>query len=106
MPSSSRAPHPAVATPAPTILKTRAWLELDGRPKYHVMMFHARAATSALMTSDCVEISGGTIPLPTVVATAVPESAPIKLSTPAIRTARPGDKTRVATDVAIALAES
>src|SRR5579859_6132856 len=98
--------HPALATPAPTRLKIRAWLELDGTPKYHVTRFHRIAATSAEMTSAWVDNSGGMMPLPTVVATAVPESAPAKLSTPAMRTARPGDSTRVATTVAIALAVS
>src|SRR3981081_4493484 len=44
------------------------------------------------------------MPLPTVCASAVPERAPTKLSTPAISTARPGDSTRVATTVAMALA--
>ena len=46
------------------------------------------------------------MPLPTVVATAVPDSAPTKLSTPAMSTARPGDNTRVATTVAMAFAVS
>src|ERR671932_2388888 len=64
------------------------------------------AATRAEMTSDWVDSSGGTMPLPTVVATAVPDSAPRKFSTPAMSTARPGDSTRVATTVAIALAVS
>ena len=40
------------------------------------------AAISAEITSVWVESSGGMIPLPTVVATAVPDSAPTKLSTP------------------------
>src|SRR5207302_8777419 len=94
------------ATPAPTRLKISAWLELDGNPKYHVTRFHTMAATSAEMTSVCVDSSGGMMPLPTVVATAVPDSAPTKFSTPAISTARPGESTRVATTVAIALAVS
>src|SRR5206468_4581492 len=46
------------------------------------------------------------MPLPTVVATAVPDSAPTKFSTPAISTARPGESTRVATTVAMAFAVS
>src|SRR5438477_4641891 len=58
------------------------------------------------MTSVWVDSSGGMMPLPTVVATAVPESAPTKFSTPAISTARPGESTRVATTVAMALAVS
>src|SRR5215469_13139435 len=88
------------------MLNTSAWLELDGRPKYQVRMFHENAETSAATTSDWVVTSGGTIPLPTVVATAVPDSAPRKLSTPAMSTADCGVRTRVATEVAIALAES
>ena len=98
--------QPALATPAPTRLKISAWLELDGTPKYQVTRFHTMAASSAEMTSACVDSSGGMMPLPTVVATAVPDSAPTKFSTLAISTARPGDSTRVATTVAMALAVS
>src|SRR5579884_12254 len=64
------------------------------------------AASSAAITSSCVESAGGTMPLPTVVATAVPVSAPTMLRTPAIKTAVPGFRTRVATEVAIAFAVS
>src|SRR5216683_3032669 len=81
--------HPAPATPAPTRLKISAWLELDGMPKYQVKRFHRMAETSAEMTSACVDSSGGMMPLPTVVATALP-----------------GDSTLVATTVAMALAVS
>src|SRR5919202_3334239 len=98
--------QPAPATPAPTRLKISAWLELDGSPRYQVTRFHTMAAISAETTSVWVETSGGMMPLPTVVATAVPDRAPTKLRTPAISTARPGDSTRVATTVAIALAVS
>src|SRR5438105_587278 len=98
--------QPALATPAPTMLKISAWLELDGMPKYQVTRFQVIAAINAEMTSACVDSSGETIPLPTVVATAVPDNAPTKFSTPAMSTARPGDRTRVATTVAIALAVS
>ena len=44
--------------------------------------------------------------MPTVVATAVPVRAPTTLRTPAISTAVPGASTRVATEVAMALAVS
>src|SRR5437764_8768941 len=64
------------------------------------------AASSAEMTRSWVVSSGGTIPLPTVVATAVPVKAPATLRTPAISTAVPGASTRVATEVAMALAVS
>src|SRR3954454_7714364 len=46
------------------------------------------------------------IPLPTVAATAVPDSAPNTFIVAAMSTAWPGDNTRVATEVAIALAVS
>src|SRR5215207_1216094 len=98
--------QPALATPAPTRLNMSAWLELDGSPRYHVSRFQTMAATRAEITSTSVESSGGMMPLPTVDATAVPDSAPRKFSAPAINTARPGDRTRVATTVAIALAVS
>src|SRR5437667_6004465 len=64
------------------------------------------ADSSAAMTRSWVASVGGTIPLPTVVATAVPVKAPTTLRTPAISTAVPGASTRVATEVAMALAVS
>src|SRR5438105_15685415 len=64
------------------------------------------AASSAEMTRSWVVSAGGTIPLPIVVATAVPVNAPTTLRTPAISTAVPGASTRVATEVAMALAVS
>src|SRR5947209_14721397 len=64
------------------------------------------AASSAAITRSWVACSGGTIPLPTVAATAVPVKAPTTLRTPAISTAVPGASTRVATEVAMALAVS
>src|SRR3981081_1925247 len=91
--------QPALATPAPTRLKISAWLELDWMPKYQVSKSHRMAATRAEMTSAWVDNSGGMMPLPTVVATAVPDRAPTKFSTPAISTALPGDRTRAAQTV-------
>src|SRR5437588_419742 len=64
------------------------------------------AASSAEMTRSWVVSAGGTIPLPIVVATAVPVNAPATLRTPAMSTAVPGASTRVATEVAMALAVS
>src|SRR6266700_2231478 len=64
------------------------------------------ADSSAAMTRSWVVFSGGTIPFPTVEATAVPVSAPTTLRTPAISTAVPGASTRVATEVAMGLAVS
>ena len=98
--------QPAAATPAPTIEKMSAWLELEGMPKRQVTRSQAMADRSAAMTRSWVVTVGGTIPLPMVVATAVPVKAPKTLSTPAISTAVPGFRTRVATEVAMALAVS
>src|SRR5947199_4206241 len=64
------------------------------------------AASRAATTRSWVESAGGTIPLPTVEATAVPVRAPTTLRTPAISTAVAGASTRVATEVAMALAVS
>src|ERR687883_1935376 len=44
--------QPALATPAPTIEKISAWLELDGNPMYQVSRFQMMAAIRAEMTSD------------------------------------------------------
>src|SRR5438552_11171898 len=64
------------------------------------------ADSSAATTVTWVMARGSTMPFPTVVATAVPEIAPTKLNTPAIITATNGDRTRVPTMVAMALAAS
>ena len=39
-------PNPAFATALPAYPPIRAWDELVGRPKYHVMIFHAIAPSS------------------------------------------------------------
>src|SRR6476620_10910214 len=105
-PSKMIASVPAAAMPAPTIEKTRAWLELDGMPYHQVIRFQVIAAMSDAPTNSIVASSGGMMPLPMVVATAVPVRAPRTFMTAAISTARPGLSTRVATEVAIALAVS
>src|SRR4029079_1219477 len=105
-PSKMIASVPAAAMPAPTIEKTSAWLELEGMPYHHVIRFQVIAAISDAATSSIVASSGGMMPLPTVEATAVPVSAPTTFMLAAISTARPGLRTRVATEVAIALAVS
>src|SRR5512142_3316757 len=75
-------------------------------PKYQVMKFQAIAPANAATITACVDALGSIIPLPTVLATAVPERAPAKLSTAAMRIAWRGESTRVATTVAIELAVS
>src|SRR5437588_12961501 len=103
---STTARNPAVATPAPRTPNTSAWLELVGRPAYHVVRSQRIAAMSPEATVAWLIAGGTTSPLPTVAATAVPVTAPTKLRTPAIATATGGRSTRVATTVAIAFAAS
>ncbi len=64
------------------------------------------ADSKAEMTSCWVTEPGSMIPFPTVDATAVPLSAPMKFIVAAISTAWSGERTRVATTVAIAFAVS
>ena len=78
---------PAAAMPAPTMEKMRAWLELEGMASHQVKRFQAIAEMSAAATSCWVATSGGTMPRPTVVATAVPDTAPTTLRTAAMLTA-------------------
>jgi hypothetical protein len=106
IPEKSIASTPPEANPAPTIEKMRAWLELEGTATHQVNRFQAMAEISAAITSCCVATSGGTMPRPTVLATAVPDSAPMMFRMAAMLTAWPGVRTRVATDVAMALAVS
>ena len=56
-------------------------------PNHQVIRFQVIAAISAAITSSWVASSGEMIPLPTVVATAVPVRAPTTFSTDAISTA-------------------
>src|SRR5438094_800391 len=97
---------PWIATAAPITPKMSAWLEDVGSAAKKVMRSQMIAATSAAMTRSCVTILESTMPLPTVFATASPDSAPTRLSTPAMRMACAGVRTRVATVVAIAFAAS
>ena len=98
---------PTWAIPTPTRPPTRACEEEEGRPKYHVIIFQIMAPISAARMSDCLFVaSPTTIPLVIVLATPVKRKAPIKLKTAAIVTALPGERERVETDVAIALAAS
>ena len=83
-----------------------AWLELDGRPRYHVTRFHVIAPTSPASTTFSVIASGSTMPLAIVAATWSETKAPRKLRTAALSTAARGDSARVETLVAIELAVS
>jgi len=95
------------ASAAPTSPPMRACDDEDGRPKYHVMRFHAIAPTTAAntTTSPCV-VSGASMMLPTVLATFTETRDPARLKTAARARAARGVRARVDTDVAIAFAAS
>src|SRR5215216_6403954 len=84
----------------------RAWLELDGRPRYHVMRFHVIAPTRPAKTIFRVIAPGSTIPFATVAATLSETNAPAKFRTAAESTARRGERARVETLVAMEFAVS
>src|SRR2546425_5418367 len=44
-------PSPAAAIPAPQRPPIKAWVELLGNPRYHVIRFHAIAPSSAAITT-------------------------------------------------------
>src|SRR4030042_4245102 len=106
-PSQSKTEEPAAANPAPVSPATSAWLSLVGMPQRQAAVLQTIMLIMAAATTGKPIASGLTIPFPIVAATAVPvEIAPTILSTAAISTALPGDKTRVDTTVAIALGAS
>src|SRR5512133_349998 len=85
----------------------RAWEELVGRPKYHVMRSHVIAPISPAKITAKVTTSILTRPDPMVLATAVPNvKAATKLKKAAQTTALPGVSTRVDTTVAMEFAAS
>ena len=84
----------------------RAWDEELGSPRHHVIRFQVMAPTRAATTTASVVVCSSTSPAPMVLATAVPAKAPTKFMVAAIATALEGRSARVATDVAMALAES
>src|SRR5258705_13677613 len=96
----------AVAKAAPHSPPMSAWLELEGKPNHHVVMFQINPARTAASTVHIVTTSASTKPLPTVEATAPPRSAPVKLKNAAIAMACRGVRTLVETTVAMALAAS
>ena len=101
-----KAPEPACATTAPARPPTSACDELDGMPNHHVMRFQIEAPSRAASTQDWLTITGSANPEAMVFATAVPVTAPTKLSTAAMSTAVRMGSTPVDTTVAIAFAAS
>jgi len=71
-----------------------------------VIISHTIAAISAEIIVTCVILEVSTSPIPTVLATAVPDNAPTKFNIVAIATAALGVKALVDTEVAIAVAVS
>jgi len=90
----------------PTSPPISAWLELEGRPSRQVSRFQRiappRPHTSVTLVTQCAS----TNPWPTVVATAVPASAPQRSVTAASMMAREGVRARVPTTAATELAVS
>ena len=101
---SALVPTPMIV--APSRPPMRAWLLELGRPRCQVMRFQPMAPIRAAATMAWVVVWSLTRPLPIVLATAVPANAPMKLNAVAMRIAQPGDRARVATDVAIEFAVS
>ena len=92
---------------APIIPPIKAWEELVGRPKYHVITSHTIAPARPANTTAKVTTLTSIMPRPIVVATAVPNpNAAMKLKNAAQTTAFPGESTRVETTVAIEFAAS
>src|SRR5512137_3071999 len=84
-----------------------AWEELVGKPRIRVMRFQKMAPNKPASKTFWSTISMCTMPLPIVLATAVPKTkAATKFQKAAQATARKGVSTRVETTVAMELAAS
>ncbi len=78
-----------------------------GKPAYHVIKSQTMAPNSPAKMTPKVTVWMSTMPLPMVLATAVPNpNAATKLKNAAQSTAFPGERTRVDTTVAIEFAAS
>ena len=96
----------AEATAEPIKPPISAWLELEGKPMRHVIRFHRIAPSSPQIRVTPVTQYASTSPWPTVVATAVPASAPHRVVTDARAIAYVGVSTLVPTTAATELAVS
>ena len=96
------------ASAAPTSPPMRACEDDEGRPKYHVIMFHVIAPISAAntITSPPLPSGGSMMPEPTVLATSVDSRAPTRFITAASARATRGVSALVETATAMALAAS
>ena len=97
---------PAPISTAPIRPPNRACEELDGKPNSQVIRFQRMAPTSPAKIIVGVTSASLTMPPEMVFATSVDRNAPATFSTAAISTATFGLSAPVATEVAIALAES
>jgi len=97
--------RPAPISTAPIGPPNRAWDELYGNPISQVTRFHRIAPTPG-RDHHRVTRASLTMPPEILLATSVDRNAPATLSTAAISTATLGANAPVATDVAIAFAES
>ena len=98
--------QPAPISTAPISPPNRACEELDGSPNSQVIRFHRIAPTSPAKIITGVTRASFTMPPEMVLATSVDRNAPATFNTAAISTATFGASAPVATDVAIAFAES
>src|SRR4249919_1719454 len=96
------------ASAAPQMPPISAWLDEDGSPRHQVKRFQTMPPASAQMITceDRMTTLASTSPEEIVLATAVPQNAPIRLVAAAITTACIGVSTLVATTVAMELAVS
>src|SRR3954464_5009701 len=105
-PLQSTADGPWAASVAPTIPPISACDDEDGNPNHQVVRFQAIAPISPAKTVSSVIEVESTIPLAIVAATASDRNAPTKFRLADIATAARGERARVDTEVAIALAVS
>ena len=97
---------PEIAIPDPTNPATSPWVKLIGMPIRVAKTAQITIAPAPAATVLKVKNSVVTIPLPMVIATAVPVAAPAKLHKAAILMAALGERVRVPITVAMALAAS
>ncbi len=105
-PVHCRAVQPPPASAAPARPASSACDLLTGMPKRAAMPPQAMMLSIAAVMAGRVMAEGSTMPLPTVVATAVPAIAPTVLSTTAMATAVRGPSTPVDTTVAMTFGAS
>src|SRR6185503_14615865 len=106
-PAAISAFTPAFATAAPPYPPMIACEELEGSPTHHVIKSQTIAPNSPARMTKGSTIEMSIIPLPMVLATAVPNpKAATKLKKAAHATASLGESTRVDTTVAMLLALS